>query len=916
MGVNAPLSDPIGYLAACYRADNRNTSISDLFHRDIRHRYFATGTEVLLTGLQTGLAVPAELGSDAMKAVATYTRERRLIYGAFFVTGTTTASNGATRKLCAPVVLFPAKLRRDGELFYLETDPQEQRANFSLFAELIGDQDGSSEVVEKLLRRIPEPPFDALAISELMSIFQDFIPDVNVDALYGFPELVDERAVKRVPHGLACIPAAAMALIPNPPAARGAVFELAQEEMCENFSAPVATVFGQTTSPRPGHDEAAPAVPAELSHAQQKIVHSARHHPLTLVVGPPGTGKSFTAAAVAIDHVARGESVLICCRTDGALDVIEEKLETMLGDDTAVLRGGSRDTRRELKSYLEGLLSGRLDTSLEDENGPLESKLRKSQRAVAETERQLTSRTDLEHRFCELDGKRDQLGVIGRMKHAWLDWRVRNAPPHWEHQRQLVREQTERIRLTSDALHRARKAQLRRVLDEHRSDLKSFVAALRARTSSRQERMFERTEMAPILSAFPIWMSTFRDLYRLAPFTRELFDLVIVDEATQSDMASPLPAFQRARRAVVTGDPRQLRHVSFLSRRHQQRFAEAHGLDDALAAKLDFREKSLLDLVDDALGSQEQVGFLNEHFRSKPSIIAFSNREFYGGALHVMTERPDIEHERAVELRRLEGSRDARGVNRKEATAVVDELERQLGDARVPAGVPSRSIGILSPFRDQVEHLREMVMARLDVEAIERHDILIATAYGFQGQERDLMLLSLTVDEGSHPMSFRYLNQEDVFNVSVTRARDSQIVFTTLPDGMELGDSVLGRYLRQLERAGSPLATTSTEAQDAFVAAVAHKLRFAGFDVWTHYPVAGTEIDLVVSKDGATFGIDVIGLSGGVGGAVAVERTRMLARAGLTLFPLPLSAWSRDAARCVDAIEQHRQSVALTQNRH
>lgn len=136
-------------------------------------------------------------------------------------------------------------------------------------------------------------------------------------------------------------------------------------------------------------------------------------------------------------------------------------------------------------------------------------------------------------------------------------------------------------------------------------------------------------------------MTTLPDLSALAPLTPELFELAILDEATQCDMASCLPAFFRARRAAITGDPRQLRHLSFLPRERQRAIGTQWGLNAAELEMYDYREKSILDLMNDSIASQHQVAFLNEHFRSRPPIIAFSNRHFYQGNLKIMTSRPD-----------------------------------------------------------------------------------------------------------------------------------------------------------------------------------------------------------------------------------------------------------------------------------
>ena len=161
----------------------------------------------------------------------------------------------------------------------------------------------------------------------------------------------------------------------------------------------------------------------------------------------------------------------------------------------------------------------------------------------------------------------------------------------------------------------------------------------------------------------------------------------MVDEATQCDLASPLPALHRARRAVVTGDPRQLRHVSFLSEARILQLAERHGISPDELDAVHYRRRSLLDLVTERAASQAQVVLLDEHFRSQPRIIAFSNREFYGDRLKVMTQRPETVRHPSLELRRVPGHRDPRGVNEVEADRLVEEVGG-LGRGRACAWPP------------------------------------------------------------------------------------------------------------------------------------------------------------------------------------------------------------------------------------
>jgi hypothetical protein len=909
--MSSPISAPIRYLAGCYEADQRGTGIVNLLHKDVEHRHFVSGTEVLLTGLQDAVAVPTAKGLEALKAATTYRREKRLVYGALLLVGKSVQDSGKATSFCAPLLHYPATIRRDvvaGEdVTFLRVEP-EPNVNLSVFADILDEDELAIEAVQDLLSRWRHEPFDDQALSELIHILRQSCPDVAVDALYDFPKLYSERKVRELARSqgrLACVPAAVVALVPNPRGSRGLLFELSKLAQSEP-SRPLRALLDEDDSgvaPSPSRSDAMDYVPALLSAAQQKALRSARHNTLSVIVGPPGTGKSYTVTALALEHVIRGESVLIACRTEQALDVIESKLRMMLDRDTVVIRGGATDFRRELKSFLTRLLSGQFESDGQPP-GRWERKVRSIKRKIARTEDELAERHRLESAWGALVHPSDHLGIWGRMRLRWLRWRLERARSSWALMEILERLDSERAEAATAFLHAKRHALIANLLKRHRRTLKSFLGAIRARTSARQDRLFGEVDMNVLLETFPIWISTFRDLHRLVPLERELFDLVIVDEATQSDMASALPALQRASRVVITGDPRQLRHVSFLARKRQEQLAESLGLDSRAMHRLDYRDKSLLDLVDDRLSSNDQVAFLDEHYRSMPQIIQFSNREFYGNGLHVMTARPGTVQKRAVELHVVQGVRRPSGVNESEARALIDTVldivaqESELGRAIC------HSIGVLSPFRDQVDYLAASIHEKLSLDAVEKHDVLVGTAYGFQGEERDIMLLSLAVDPASHPSAFRHLNRPDVFNVALTRARDRQIVFTSLApdDGAEA--SLAMRYLLEIAR-GSPRSSEANATDDEFLEEVSRRLLARGDRVWPDYAVAGMTVDLVVERHERTCGVDLIGAPGRFAEAIDLERYRMFRRAGLSIFPLPWSDWRRDEERCLEALDRH-----------
>lgn len=338
---------------------------------------------------------------------------------------------------------------------------------------------------------------------------------------------------------------------------------------------------------------------------------------------------------------------------------------------------------------------------------------------------------------------------------------------------------------------------------------------------------------------------------------------------------------------MIVGDPNQLRHVSFLAGRRQQAIAEKHELDADQQQRFQFRQKSVLDLLSETVSSQENVFLLDEHFRSMPQIIAFSNREFYAQSLRVMTQRPETVERRCVELRLVAGGKKSHGVNHREAVSLVDEIVRRVDLERSLPRAMCHSLGVLSPFRDQVDHLSSLLERRLSLDDLQRHDLLVGTAHSFQGEERDIMCLSLVVDPGSHQASFQFLNNPNVFNVSITRARSEQMVFCSVrPEDVKPG-TLLRRYLDSVPRGPDQRAAPRAGGYDAFLREVRTALEERGFQVWPAYPVVGLDIDLVAQRDGRTLGIDLIGYPGPLADVLDLERYRMLRRGGLWLLPLP-----------------------------
>ncbi len=920
-------SQLVRYFRDCYEADNRETGIANLFAKKYRHLLFLSGTDDLLSGLQDRTPIDREKAVAAKKEAGLYMKDRTLIYGAFPLVGPAPEGGRLPANLCAPLVFFPAEIVDEGSSAFLSVDLTQQRVNFPVLAALAGEGEAARALIEDLLGHLPHAPFRKEDIHAMISLLTDSLPQVEALALAQYPKLHTGRQVRQAMKAagkgpgkaIECLSACALALIPNSPQTRGVLFELAEMADGRRLSTPVRLLMQEPQVESSKAKKATGRVPAVLSHPQQKVLDSAFSVPLTLVVGPPGTGKSYTIAALALDHLSRGESVLIASRMSHAVDVVARKIQQMIGPTPCVIRGGRRQYLRELKQFLKQMLhsmgmswSARSADEWAVDVRDLERELAQCDRTLKNLERTLQRQGSREKQWGSVAAGPEPQGIFGRLLRPWqqkfLDWRLDKAEPLWELTAQYQAALQRRSRLITKLLNAVVAHRIQTMLRDHRRELKKFSQAIRARTDLKQERLFSEISLDVLFGTFPIWLVTMADVSEVLPLKPDLFDLVIIDEATQCDIASCLPVLQRARRAVVVGDPNQLRHVSFLAGRRQEVIAERNELTRDQQDLFRFREKSILDLMSDTISTQQQVLFLDEHFRSMPQIISFSNREFYAGALKVMTQRPETVDLPCVQIHHVEAGKKVRGQNDVEARALVDEVVARIeAEESMPAEV-CHSLGILSPFRDQVDHLSSMLQKRVSLRAMEKHDLMVGTAHTFQGEERDVMYLSLVVDPQAHWASFRFLSDPNIFNVAITRARNEQVVFCSVtPDDVE-GDTLLRRYLTSVAAGPRPRAAGRAPLPDRLLDEVRSALEKDGYRTWPAYPVAAVEIDLVIERGGKTLGIDLIGYPGQFAAVLDIERYRMFQRAGLALFPLPYRVWRRNQPKCIEAIHRWHNS--------
>jgi very-short-patch-repair endonuclease len=164
------------------------------------------------------------------------------------------------------------------------------------------------------------------------------------------------------------------------------------------------------------------------------------------------------------------------------------------------------------------------------------------------------------------------------------------------------------------------------------------------------------------------------------------------------------------------------------------------------------------------------------------------------------------------------------------------------------------SIGIISPFRAQVDQLKASVAQVLSDHMIRKHQIEIGTAHTFQGDERDIMLISWAFADNSYVQSLIFLQKPNLFNVAITRGRKKVINFISknpreLPEG-HFRNYI--SYIQEYENRQKALERNEIDEniyKNSLEKEIAAQLRELGRDVRAGVDIAGFSVDLLVDGE-------------------------------------------------------------------
>jgi len=410
------------------------------------------------------------------------------------------------------------------------------------------------------------------------------------------------------------------------------------------------------------------------------------------------------------------------------------------------------------------------------------------------------------------------------------------------------------------------------------------------------------------------------------PQKNDLFDVVIFDEASQLTTAKSIGALARAKDAVIVGDPKQMPPTSFFS-----------------GNSTDIKDLALQDMesiLDDALALGVPSMYLKWHYRSQhESLIAFSNKEFYGNGLFTFPSADD--RKKAVTAYKVPGAVYKRGdgTNEGEAKAIIEEVVRRyhLYHANADDGRKQESIGIVTFNMKQMVLIQNLLNKEYgkdpgldkwgNPDDKEAEPLFVKNLENVQGDERDVILFSIGYgpdEKGYFSSNFGPINQEGGakrLNVAFSRARKEMRIFTSfhsselhISDSSPEGLKALQDFLKFAESSGTEgdkgeRNTDPEVKKEGILLALMREITQNGYQCTPHVGQSDFYIDLAVSdpNDGERYMLGIL-LDSNVYKNTVNTRDREYAQEGVlrhlgwNLCRIWTMDWVKDRDRVLDQI--------------
>ena len=504
---------------------------------------------------------------------------------------------------------------------------------------------------------------------------------------------------------------------------------------------------------------------------QVRVVFNSLRENMTYVEGPPGTGKTQTILNVIFSQFFENRTCLICSNNNLPIEGIIEKLtkDLPLCNGRKVLfpllRIGNinilRESLKNIRSLYEQALNEKLlnDSDLQKQN----EFVKKNTQALSDKLQRYEQRLDTEEKlhslqnwFSETDQKM-KLSKFIKNEIETLKSELITLPI-------VTNEDVKSLCITGSEnenfINYLYYHSIKLLQKLKRSEYKHFVEILNEKNEDKAVRDFKNylsddQNVKLLCDVFPVWVSTNISAEKIGS-TKPHFDLCIMDESGQCDIARSLIPIIRANRLLLVGDTNQLRPIILLDENKHKLFQKEFRIEHP--ETYDYLHQSILSLMQQTDSISKKI-LLSYHYRCASNIIRFSNDYYYEKKLHIENKLDG--NVSLVSVKNREGSR--RNSYEEEAEAVVKFIKS--------GRFENEKIAVIAPFNNQVA----LINKKLDENKIK--GVTVGTIHKVQGAEYDTVVLSAAIAASSNQKTFNWIKDNtELINVAVTRAKKTLAV--------------------------------------------------------------------------------------------------------------------------------------------
>ncbi|MCD8083186.1 MAG: AAA domain-containing protein [Clostridiales bacterium] len=538
---------------------------------------------------------------------------------------------------------------------------------------------------------------------------------------------------------------------------------------------PIRAFFGDLLE-RPRRTGAYPIalINQNINMDQLLAIHNAMKYPVAYIQGPPGTGKTNTIIHTIVTAFFNERTVLFTSYNNHPINGVCEKLSGMKYQGKRIpfpiLRLGNRDKVKEALRTIETMyenvknikvFTGTLDRNRDDRK----KRARRLSNLLRKYEEQLDWRERIETIDRLLEYEKDIHASVQMMPFETdLEGRQR---PQLNRKLQESGEVSEKeaISLLDDDTEELKKylyfisaGYIQKIGNPRNADLLRILETEdeNTRVEAFSQYLSKKENIRKLQKIFPVIATTCISAHRLGE-AKPMFDMVIMDEASQCNTAVALAPIIRGNNLMLVGDPQQLNPVILLDETDNEKLKKRYGISD----EYDYRKNSIYKtyLACDAVSDEI---LLHNHYRCNPKIIRFNNRKYYHSRLNVLSDSRETQPLVYVDME--DAGTSAKNTAPAEARAI----------AAYAAAHREKSIGVITPFVNQ-KKLIEEELKRAGV-----NHVTCGTVHAFQGDEKEIILFSTAITDETSEGTYNWLkNNKELINVATSRAKDRLIVLSS-----------------------------------------------------------------------------------------------------------------------------------------